>query len=254
MDIYLGIDGSGDSNNETYKKVFEKSFVQSYARSGVFGHWYYVRGPGMLGTETPGLARNGLIWLKEKITAAKRANKPYRLFLSGYSRGGAAVTEIAFNLKSDAIRVHAMMLFDAVDMSSLGNVAVVPSNVYQCFHARRHPKAASRELFGNCATRHEVPANYVEKFFMCTHGGVGGTPWKENGASGKIEELTTAEKTAIVAAAALTRSPQVIAEAKRRADIEDFTNITAAQDNSEAANVKAWMDGKLAIARLQPAV
>jgi hypothetical protein len=250
MDIYVGIDGSGPGDNAEYRKEFEKSFVQGYYKSGLFQRAYYVRGPGMLGGETPALARGGLKWVQAKLAEAKNTNQKYRIFLSGYSRGGAAVTEIAYQLKQDAIRVHAMLLFDAVDRSELPNshVDVVPSNVAKCYHARRDPKAGSREMFGNCATTAEVPGNLATKFFMCTHGAMGGTPWKKAGASGRIEELTTQEKSAIVAAGSMGGVRGAMA-AKREADRQDFTNVTLDMEQRAGEKIKKWMDDNLAAAR-----
>ncbi len=254
MDIFVGIDGSGPGDNAEYKKEFADSFVQAYFKSGFFNRAYYVRGPGMLGGETPTLASNGLKWVQNKLIEAKRANQTYRIFLSGYSRGGAAVTEIAYQLKQDAIRVHAMLLFDAVDRSELPNshVDTVPSNVAMCYHARRDPKAGSREMFGNCADSGEVPENYKQAFFMCTHGAMGGTPWKKAGASGKIEELTTAEKSAIVAAGSAAGIKGAMA-AKREADRQDFTNVTLDMESRAGEKIKAWMDNNLSVSRQRPA-
>jgi hypothetical protein len=249
MDIFLGIDGSGASNDAEYAEDFKESFVQAYARSGMFVPWSYFRGPTMSGFTTQSIANGGLKWIKGQIAAAQKERTKFRLFLSGYSRGGAAVTWVAHQLGRDNIGVHAMFLFDAVDLSQLGNVDVVSSNVERCYHARRSPAAASREVFGNCATRHAVPQNYQERFFLCTHGAMGGTPWKKVGKSGHVEELTAAQKSAIMAPAILSGNAAAIAAAKREADRQDFTTIDLKEEQDGTKAVKAWMDGNLGIAR-----
>ncbi len=249
MDLYLGIDGTGPSNNDEYRRDFANSFVRKIASTWGANNGGYLRGPGLMGGETMNLVDSGTQWVTAKIKDLGAAKTPYRLFLAGYSRGGAAATETAFRLKKLEIPVHCMLLFDAVDRSNLSNVDVVPSNVKMCFHARRDPKAGSREGFGNCAERGATGVAYTEKYFYGTHGAMGGTPWTVAGASGKIEELTSSNKVAAVALGTLLGGAAGGSAAKSAADQQDFTNVTLAQEKAAAAAVWEWMSANLALAK-----
>jgi len=253
VDIFLGIDGTGPDSDATY----EKAFAQSHVRK-LWAQWHtpcrkYDRGPTMLGTESETLAARGTLWVHEQYTRqialARKgdlaASARPRVFLSGYSRGGAAVVEAAHTLSRLKIPVHCMLLFDAVDRSFLENTDVVPANVTIAYHAMRDPAAGSREMFGSCATRHARKSAMVRQHFFCTHGGVGGCPWPKNGKSGKIEEMTTAEKAKLVGAGAVFGLGFGAAAAKAYADRNDFTNVTAAQDKAGAASSWAWMTKNL---------
>jgi hypothetical protein len=251
MDIFMGIDGSGPGDNTEYTREFTNSFVKRFHNSGVFHKAGYLRGPGMMGTETPGLAASGLRWVREQVQQATRANLPYRIFLSGYSRGGAAVCEIAYQLKQDNITVHAMLLFDAVDRSDLTNshVDTVSSNVTRCYHAMRDPNAGSREMFGNCATRAAVSGVLTRRHFYGTHGAMGGTPWTTAGANGRVEELSGTERHGASAGASVLLGPIGGAIVRSQADQNTFTNVTLDQERAAVTAVWTWMSGNMATAR-----
>ncbi|MEY1556981.1 hypothetical protein AB3Y40_15230 [Yoonia sp. R2331] len=246
MDIYFGIDGTGPDDNDTYKTDFQSSHVRQ-----LFEQWHtplagYLRGPRWHGTGTPAKSKQGLDWVVEqwekqqKLATVRSAlsAKPTRIFLSGYSRGGAAVIELAYNLNKKGIPVHCMMLFDAVDRSPLENCDTISKNVAMVYHALRDPKAGSRESFGNCGLKHPSKGLPVFRKFFCTHGGVGGCPWDKAGKSGKIEEMSTKAKIGAVAAMG-----------KHLADIHDFTNVTVAQDKAGALASWQWMQSNLRVAR-----
>ncbi len=244
MDIFYGIDGTGDDNNDQYAADFENSHVRT-----MWKKWHtpiagYLRGPSLAGTETADRMWEGLSWVKAKWeTYEKQATpaKPTRIFLAGYSRGGAATVALAYHLNKADIPVHAMFLFDAVDRSPLFFTDTIPENVSACYHALRHEDAGSRESFGNCGRKHAAAVAYTEEHFMCTHGGVGGTPWDKNGKSGKIEELETSHK---VVATILGGYG-----GKKLADEHDFTNIDVEQDKKGSQASWAWMSKKLSLAR-----
>jgi hypothetical protein len=247
MDLYVGIDGSGDA--DTYAKDFANSFVQGYTKTGLFGTWGYWRGPGMMGSETRSLVNGAREWTLAKVADLNRHKTPYRLFMSGYSRGGAAVTEVAFELKAKGIKVHAMLLFDAVDRSDLTNVDVVPSNVKYCYHAMRNPSAGSREIFDNCAKRAAGGVIFEKQTFWCTHGAMGGTPWPKGSHKGgdRIEEMSYKEKIGGMAAASVI--PGFGAAAARKVHENDYTNVTYDQEAKAGPEILKWMNARLAIAR-----
>ena len=172
VDIIAGVDGTGPRFG--YKENFSNSHVR-YLCSGkatIFHHTYYSRGPTILGAETEDLS-NGLIgWLLYKIASASiskhlfKGNSEPRIFLTGYSRGGAAVIRAANVLESLNIKVHCMVLLDAVDRSSVVRVDKVPRNVRNLVHAMRMPEGGSREFFENCGTKTHPSTNLaIKKFF-----------------------------------------------------------------------------------------
>lgn len=179
MIVYAGIDGTGEWSDESYSVSFANSHVKK-----MYDQWpwpnlrFYHRGPSLLGLETRMYAKKAERFLRSKLESGQAKG----VFLAGYSRGGAAVIEVASWLDGffRDINVDCMLLFDAVDRSSeVGGLIFDTSigrNVINCFHAMRDPKAKSRESFDNCGTRNR--ARYrLEKKFYCTHGGMGGVPW-----------------------------------------------------------------------------
>jgi hypothetical protein len=249
MDLFYGIDGTGPSNDEEYRRDFSGSYVRKIWSGWGANLAGYLRGPSLMGGETSNLVDTGTQWIGDRAKNLKKAGTPFRIFLAGYSRGGAAVTQMSYRLKGMGFDVHCLLLFDAVNRANLSDVDVVPSNVKMCFHARRDPKAGSREGFGNCAERGATGVAYTEKYFYGTHGAMGGTPWTVAGASGKIEELTSSNKIAAVALGTLLGGAAGGSAAKSLADHHDFTNVTLAQEKAAAAAVWEWMSGNLALAK-----
>jgi hypothetical protein len=249
MDIFYGIDGTGPDDNGEYKSAFATSHVRKFWQNWHSPAAGYIRGPSTFGTETGSRVSEGVRWTTqkyhefEKLCAASDTygNTKPRIFLSGYSRGGAAIISMAHKLKAKGIPVHAMLIFDAVDRSGLTDTDVIPDNVKMAFHALRDPAAGSRESFGNTGRKHKPGVAYEEKFFFCTHGGVGGTPWTKNGDSGKIEEMSTGAKVGAFIVGGIA--------GKMLADKHDFTNVTVAQDKQGSDASWAWMSKNLSLAR-----
>lgn len=173
-DIYAGIDGTGVQDNLAYAREFSRSHVHMRFKTWK-GRWkHYSRGPNDLGAETFALAEKATAFVER---AYKSEGPDSRVFLSGYSRGGAAAVTTARLLAKKGVPIHALLLFDAVDRSyTIGNTTI-PVNVYHAFHALRDPKSNSRTSFGNCGTTFSSTVRYISREFFCTHGGVGGTPW-----------------------------------------------------------------------------
>lgn len=254
-DIIVGVDGTGPSSNDTYAADFTNSFVRRLCRNTAgFRAQDYQRGPTWHGMETVGLATNAATFAYTLYTAFARMNeegnerfpKPPRLFLTGYSRGGAAVIEAAYQLKARNVPVHALLLFDAVDRSTLDDrVDVIPDNVRFCFHAVRADSAESREVFGNCGRRKDGNVVYLERSFHCTHGAMGGCPWTEAGEDGYIEEVgasTTAQAVTFAAGgvAGLYALHRV-----------DQTKVKMEQELQGVDDVWEWMNQLFLIAKSQ---
>ena len=252
--ILGGIDGTGDSDDGVYANNFAASNVTKLCgNAGSFSISGYLRGPAWHGSSTQGKANAITGWIEQQIKAHQKLNaggtgvqiaQP-KVFLTGYSRGGAAVINAAHQLKRKGVEVHCMLLFDAVDRSTMGDTDEIPNNVNWVFHAMRDPRAGSRESFGNCGTKAAPGVTYYSKQFFCTHGGMGGTPWDKAGDSGKIEEMSTGAKTGVVAAGTLGGGIIGGYKAKQLADKHDFTNVTLAQEKRGTAEVWGWMQGNL---------
>lgn len=233
-DILIAVDGTGEFSNKDYAVSFANSHCMK-----LHSEWHttgkdYSRGPSLTGIETGAL----ILWMTR--TARELMGKfgaDSRLFLCGYSRGGAAAIGAARNLGFTDDAVHHLILFDAVDRSPVPFLEKVTDNVLHVSHARRHPDAGSREIFGNCGTKVTAGTTYAEKFFNCTHGGVGGTPWTTAGKDGTIDEMSPGE----VTAAKLTTSPLLWKKINETRD----TNVTLAQDQLGAAASWAWMKGQV---------
>lgn len=186
--MLMCIDGSGPDDDGEYASAFRHSFIHQMVQQTTQARREYYRGPngaGLHQVDLSELARES----RELHEADVAAGGTPKVFLAGYSRGAAGVVHVAYILATWGIQVDGMFLFDAVDRSILiadtlapgMNVDTVPENVLAVYHARRDPAAESRESFSNTATRAARPAAYRERFFLTTHGGIGGTPW---GASG----------------------------------------------------------------------
>lgn len=174
MPIVVGIDGTGPMSNDRYAADFANSFVRRICTRGNAANKRYSRGPITPGGGLPQSINRSYSFITARRGGAGR-NEP--ILLTGFSRGGLGVLVVADMLRRDGISVTAMLLFDAVDRHLGYSAARVPDNVLNVFHARRSRAAGSRESFGNCGTQwNRQTTNYVEQFFRCTHGAVGGTP------------------------------------------------------------------------------
>lgn len=127
--LYI-VDGTGEYFNETYQRSMKNGFCDRMARQLV---GYYYRGPSTPGVETYFTADEVYKEIKQNPRFGKEP-----LFLAGHSRGGAAVINVAQQLKAQGHVVNAMFLFDAVDRTlSKKDVQLIPRNVKVTYHARR---------------------------------------------------------------------------------------------------------------------
>lgn len=247
LDVFVGVDGTGPYSDSDYSTEFADSYVKRLSKSHKFHFKAYIRGPGLDGGVTGILAAMAATRAELCVKAARAGMTP-RVFLGGYSRGGAAVLEAAHKLKAKGIKVHGLLLFDAVDRSTSITSTVVASNVSISRHAFRDPKTNSRNLFGNCGTTNSQGVNALMAKFYTTHGGMGGTPWgAKQLVDGKINEMvsdqiTTMEKVAAVVLPSLTPALYL---ARKAVEYSYQTNVTPEQELKGSQEVWSWMTAQL---------
>ena|ERR1044072_3240228 len=175
MTILVGIDGTGPASDAVYASEFKDTFVSRIIRDSRIEdqNKKYFRGPDILGRGLLKTISSG----SSVVVDRYRETENRAVLLAGYSRGGAGAIVIAKALKRQNIPVKAMLLFDAVGRHILVDARAIPNNVARVLHIRRDPRSHSRRSFGSTGTRYEQPTVYEERFFLCTHGGIGGKPW-----------------------------------------------------------------------------
>lgn len=188
MRVLVGIDGTGPFFDSEYEPAFKRSFVKRLCPESD-PRTHYCRGPDTAGGGTEGAIRSCLRFIDE--TGAGKKGGP-KLLITGYSRGAFAVLVLAELLRQMKITVDAALLFDAVDRYAYADADEVPTNVRYAMHFMRNPKSGSRGSFGNCGTKpvDEKATWYRPRLCLCTHGGVGGTPWPmaRTGWKGRVYE------------------------------------------------------------------
>ena len=186
MFLYYGIDGTDNHDKTTLPpacltlqgtQALDSAHVRRMGALG-FNKKQYVAGTqdSITGASSAAIIERAMAWIETHYGAARDDSR--KLFLGGFSRGGAAIVVIANKLAKKGIPVQEMYIFDAVDRSgSMDNslTATIPKTVVRAFHALRHPKAGSRRTFGNCGTE-SAHGNLARAYFETTHGGIGGWP------------------------------------------------------------------------------
>lgn len=178
MAILVGIDGTGGGFSPTaardrrYDADFVNSFVSRLCKGKANAQ--YNRGPVTLGGGLDVAISNGLNFITQK----RRQGNNEPILLTGYSRGALGVLVIAQRLQRQNMNVAAALLFDCVDRHGDYEADTIPNNIAKVLHLRRGADSGSRESFGNAGTRYVAPTSYSERYFRCTHGGMGGTPWQ----------------------------------------------------------------------------
>ena len=115
--IFGGIDGtSPEWNDRAYDGIFANSFVRVLHNGWTHGPPHYERGP-TVADEKPANWTFGSAWRTYQHVESNWKPGESAVFLAGYSRGGAAVIEVAKWLKSRYIPVECLILFDPVDQT-----------------------------------------------------------------------------------------------------------------------------------------
>lgn len=255
MDIFCGVDGTGPYSDSEYSSSFANSFVNKMYLKWHTKCRYYDRGPGLDGTST-GLRANNMATFAERNfrsnSVSNTRDEGVRIFLTGYSRGGAAALEAANILASKDIPVYALLLFDAVDRSITISNTAVPSGVKYCRHAVRGNTTNSRNSFGHVGLRTSSNVDYPHAVsFHCTHGAMGGTPWKQAHTDGYIyeQENGAPKPNSISASPFMPSATATVLKAvfDRAYDAGSKTNVTMAQETKGTNQVETYMFNELMI-------
>lgn len=190
--IMIVVDGTGPLSDVDYDEAMKNSFCNQIARS-LGGQAVYYRGPASFTVATVLRVWGG--------AAHVLASGETRVFLAGYSRGGAAVTELAHYLRDVGLAVEAMFLFDPVKREGgLPNAGTVPRNVKNCYKVLRSlsgskgiidsvlkhdevvwdiaPDPVQRRWMGNTANVRESNKTHLEQTVVNgSHGAAGGVPF-----------------------------------------------------------------------------
>jgi pimeloyl-ACP methyl ester carboxylesterase len=191
--IMIVVDGTGPMFNATYDQAMKNSFCSQIARA-LGSQASYYRGPHSFTVATVLRVWGGV--------ANVIASRETRIFLAGYSRGGAAVTEVAHYLRDMALDVEAMFLFDPVKREGgLPNAGTIPRNVKNCYKILRTLSGSKgivdsvlkwdsqvwdvdpyqRRWMGNTANILESSMTHLEQAVVNgSHGAAGGAPWYEH--------------------------------------------------------------------------
>lgn len=172
MIIYAGIDGTSSEDNDSYEITFENSFVNRLKKETFTEDPFYHRGPFISGVKTAQIAEDAY-----KYVVASRARNPEAaVFLAGYSRGAAAVIEVASWLKKrlpeNPIPVECLILFDAVDRShTIGNtisdsiMEYLPANLRGPFTAYLRSYLQKFDFLGGIGSNTMIPDTVGEVIY-----------------------------------------------------------------------------------------
>jgi hypothetical protein len=203
--IMITVDGTGPLLNSSYDAAMKYSFCNQI-KAQMHGAAHYYRGPAGVTVLTVGRTWAGL---RDILKSGER-----QIFLSGYSRGGAAVVELAHYLRDMNMTVEAMFLFDPVRRDyCLPNAYTIPRNVGKCYKIMRSLTGYKgnvaavlkwdkeiwgidpyqRGWMGNCATHLESNRTVLQQAVVDgSHGSAGGAPWP-NHAPDRIATDTAAK-------------------------------------------------------------
>jgi hypothetical protein len=238
MLIFAGVDGTGPRDQTKYAQEFAKSHVKTLYNNWPSTSRFYIRGPNDEGLSTKQRGDAAATFIKNLYKTSAGPNRKIFVYLSGYSRGGAAVIDACWTLKYLKIPVTGLFLFDAVDRTNtISSADNIPGNVASCYHAFRDPYAFSRNWFGNCGRSASNATTYTEKMFFGTHGALGGCPWKTSGTKGAIVE-TNSWINAL-------DSVNPFSSRKVAGTNNGETGLTPALDAAASQKVWSWMTGHI---------
>jgi|GEM_PF-2773609 len=242
--MLICVDGTGPWSDAEYAIEFRYSFVRELYRTSILSGRHYWRGPSMLGLEVTRIVNGVMDVVRSGVTAGD-----LEVHLTGYSRGGHTVIEIAQEIAeaswARSVTVPTMTLFDAVDRDILNETDEIPGNVGYVFHALRSPEIGSRSSFGNTGRTYARGVNYSERVFRGTHAALGGTPWTgDHPTETVILPVGTRPRRPFISQRAVSRSGM-------RGEFEDpmiayeVPTIDEATDRQASSEVHDWIWGHL---------
>ena len=263
MDICYGIDGT--DNNDTSQidtGTFDRGGTKGYVKrmvAGSFDRHHYEQGTtySLLGWDSGAKGRAAADWVRAHYLAELKSGRKLRVFLTGFSRGGASCIYASHLLADDGIEVEGLFLFDAVDKTPwflMKNNAVIPGNVKNAFHATRSRDGESREGilgFDHCGLQSEGKLTLRE--FRCTHGGMGGWRFDSDSLVEKPISAALRNQATGLPAALHPRPSWLPADKfiKEPYNTAASTNITLIQQLSTSLTVWNWMSQNMTSTRFQ---
>jgi len=237
----------------------QNSFVHKIVQQAQMPNRNYYRGPDLSGTHYAGNLVQPETVVVDILNARRWGDD--KIFLTGYSRGGAIAIAAAALLASAGIQVDALFLFDAVDRSwEIGSTAVIPDNVRYAYHAVRMDSTSSRETFDHCGLGMRGPGEFLKREFYTTHGGMGGVPWGERGFTDQVQRAANALKPCAPEISyrlpngqvtPMPRNGPLALEAQRdriigagyisEGGIDGSTKVTMAEERRGMEEVRSWM-------------
>jgi pimeloyl-ACP methyl ester carboxylesterase len=178
----IAVDGTGPGDDREYFRTMADSFCMQIEDKLGKKVVDYDRGPSDLGSEC-GVQSD---WVVSRCELARKRGQ--KIFLAGYSRGGAVVVNAAYEFGHP---IDSLFLFDAVDRTGKIDAYRSQCNVDYVFHVRRDcsiqdpalsGQKYSRGWFGNCGLSDQWPKRVKYRQFTvpnASHAAVGGVPWLE---------------------------------------------------------------------------
>lgn len=256
--MLAAIDGTGAVWDDVYQVKMQNSFINQIVRQAPAAiNAMYYRGPDWSGTDLVGNLIRPEVVVQDVWCARQRGDK--KVFLAGYSRGGAIAIDAAMLLARADIEVEAIFLFDAVNRSTELRASAIPDNVRHAYHAVRMKSTSSRESFGNCGLSLIGSGELVKGEFYTTHGGMGGVPWGDTGIEAQARQIVgvrpcePAQSIRLpdgrLTVPFLTGAPAIahqqdLMRPRARIDegsVDGFTNVTVGQERQGMEQVHAWM-------------
>jgi pimeloyl-ACP methyl ester carboxylesterase len=225
--MLFGIDGTGPWSIGQYRDEFKNSFVRRLVSQSKQWPKRYWPGPTLDGDSCYVTARGVAL----EIKCILGVDKHQKVFLAGYSRGGAICITVAQLLRRNDIKVDCMILFDAVDRLSAIGARRIPGNVVRACHAMRDDKLGSRWYFGHCGASIESPGLLLPQRFWATHAAMGGMPGTGDHPFSGSTKLPSSDENFDVGSG----------DSTERGEIFPKYTITDEQDKAAADRVEQWM-------------
>lgn len=209
--MFICIDGTGPYGPETYAEMMKNSFCKQITNQLGRGKSIYIEGPGGAGLTTVRKSNMAYRMVHNYYDTLIGTQKHEPLYLAGYSRGGAAVLQLAKFLNEDEspLIIKGMFLFDPVnrDVNMNTDGLGTPQNVRNLYVIYRDTTIEhvntwgvplvgnfdrdiyARKWMGRCFVDPQDSRNTKWQMktviFGASHGALGGSPWLQRAADKK---------------------------------------------------------------------